>query len=134
MKQKRTGATGAVSEREAKANRSPASSEEDRDSTLQLVQKTIRSEIRRVTLEKTFEERKTLNQAVVRMSPVPDSRNHPPASIKQAMEMQAEDERRKPEEILQSDGDEQSEINLARGQQQDCDCVEQQSSVQDPTG
>ena len=34
---------------------------------LQLVQDTMRSEIRRMTLEKTFEERDTLNQAVVRI-------------------------------------------------------------------
>ena len=46
--------------------------------------------------------------------------------------MQAEAERRKREEILQSEGDQQGEIILARGKQQDCDCVEQQSSAQDP--
>ena len=34
---------------------------------LQLVQETMRSEIRRMTLEKTFEERDTFNQAVVRI-------------------------------------------------------------------
>ena len=37
-----------------------------------------------------------------------------PASMKQAMEMQAEAERRKREENLESEGDQQSEINLAR--------------------
>ena len=42
------------------------------------------------------------------------------------MEMQAEAERRKREEILQS------EISLARRKSQDCDSVEQQSSAQDP--
>ena len=36
------------------------------------------------------------------------------------------------EEILQRGGDQQSEINLARGEQQDCDSVEQQLSFQDP--
>ena len=46
--------------------------------------------------------------------------------------MQAEAERRKREEILWSEGDQQSEIRVARGKQQDCDSVEQQSSVQDP--
>ena len=39
---------------------------------------------------------------------------------------------RKHEEILQSEGDQQSEISQARGKQQDCDSVEQQSSAQDP--
>ena len=48
------------------------------------------------------------------------------------MEMQAEAERRKREEILQSEGDQQSEISLARRKPQDCDSVEQQSSTQDP--
>ena len=36
------------------------------------------------------------------------------------------------EEILQSEGDQQSEISLARRKPQDCDSVEQQSSAQDP--
>ena len=49
-----------------------------------------------------------------------------------AMEMQAEAERRKRAESLQSEGDQQSEINLARGKQPGCDSVEQHSSVQDP--
>ena len=43
---------------------------------------------------------------------------------KMAMEMQFQAERRR------SDGDQQSEINLARGKQQDCDSVEQHPSVQ----
>ena len=72
----------------------------------------MRSEIRRMTLEKTFEERDTLNQAVVRI--VNETarawriecllyeirESIPPASIKEAMEMQAEAERRKREEIF----------------------------------
>ena len=51
---------------------------------------------------------------------------------KQAMETQVEAEQRKREEILQSEGDQQSEISLARRKPQDCDSVEQQSSAQDP--
>ena len=73
------------------------------------------------TLEKTIEERDTPNQAVVRIvnGTARDwSIQHEireiisPASTKQAMEMQAEAERRKREEILQSEGDQQSEIRL----------------------
>ena len=87
----------------------------------------MRSEIGRMTLEKTFEERDTLNQAVVRIiNEAARARSIEclryeirdiilPASVKQAMEMQAEAERRKRVEILKSDGDQQSEINLARG-------------------
>ena len=39
----------------------------------------------------------------------------PPPSIKQAMEMEAEAERRRRAEVLQSEGDRQSEVNLAEG-------------------
>ena len=94
---------------------------------LQLAQEAIRSKIAHMTLEKTFEKRDTLNQAVVRI--VNEAARAwrieclryeirdiiPLASIKQAMEMQAEAEHSKREEILQSEGDQQSEINLARG-------------------
>ena len=48
------------------------------------------------------------------------------------MEMQAEAERPKRGEILQSEGDEQSEISLVQRRPQDCDSAEQQSSAQDP--
>ena len=93
-----------------------------------------------MTLGKT-EERDTLNQAAVRIVKVTarawsiqyEMREIiSPASIKQAMEMQADAERRNREETLWSEGDQQSEISLARGKQQDCESVEQQSSVQDP--
>ena len=83
----------------------------------------MRSEIGSMTLEQTFEERDTLNQAVVRIA------NEtarawiieclqcgirdiiPLASIKQAMEMQAEAEHSKRAEGLQSEEDQQSKIN-----------------------
>ena len=55
--------------REAKTNSSPESSEEDRNSTVtSCTGEPMRSEIGHMTLEKTFEEQDTLNQAVVRMS------------------------------------------------------------------
>ena len=87
---------------------------------LQLVQETMRSKIVRMTLAKTFKEQDTRNQAVVRIVneaarawsieclPYEIRDVIPPASIKQAMEMQAEAEHRKRE------GDQQSEINRAR--------------------
>ena len=81
----------------------------------------MRSEIRSMTLEKTFDERDTLNQAFVRIvnetarawsiECLQHSRYHPLASIKQATEMQAEAEHSKRAESLQSEGDQQSEIN-----------------------
>ena len=79
----------------------------------QLAQETMRSEIRRIKLEKNFGERDTLNQVVVRTvngtarawsikCPQYEIREIIfPASIKKAMEMQAEAENRKREEILQ---------------------------------
>lgn len=97
---------------------------------MQLAQTTMRSEIGKMTLDKTFEERDTLNQAIVAI--VNDAAQVwgikclryeikdivPPSAIKQAMEMQAEAERRKRAEILQSEGDRQSEVNLAMGKRQ----------------
>merc|ERR1719377_428901 len=90
----------------------------------------MRSEIGKMTLDKTFEEREQMNAAIV--SIVNEAAIAwgiqclryeirdiiPPASIKQAMEMQAEAERRKRAEILTSEGDRQSEVNLAEGKRQ----------------
>jgi len=96
----------------------------------QLAQTTMRSEIGKMTLDKTFEERTALNEAIVtivneaaRAWGIECLRYEirdiiPPASIKQAMEMQAEAERRKRAEILQSEGDRQSEVNLAQGKRE----------------
>jgi len=97
---------------------------------MQLAQTTMRSEIGKMTLDKTFEERDSMNAAIV--SIVNEAAQAwgiqclryeirdiiPPASIKQAMEMQAEAERRRRAEVLQSEGDRQSEVNLAQGKRQ----------------
>lgn len=96
----------------------------------QLAQTTMRSEIGKMTLDKTFEERVTLNGAIVTI--VNEAAGAwgiqclryeirdivPPSSIKQAMEMQAEAERRRRAEVLQSEGDRQSEVNIAQGKRQ----------------
>lgn len=96
----------------------------------QLAQTTMRSEIGKMTLDKTFEERQALNEAIVQV--VNDASSAwgisclryeirdilPSASIRLAMEMQAEAERRKRAEILQSEGERQSEMNLAEGKKQ----------------
>ena len=115
-----------VQQRTDAARAVPKSSEENRDST-----------IAHTTLEKTVEERDTLNQAVVRIvngTVRAWSTQYeiwdPPRSSRQWRC------RRKPNtanmRILQGEGDQQSEISQARGKQQDCDSVEQQSSAQDP--
>mmetsp|Transcript_31084 Transcript_31084/g.71056 ORF Transcript_31084/g.71056 Transcript_31084/m.71056 type:complete len:360 (-) Transcript_31084:14-1093(-) len=96
----------------------------------QLAQTTLRSEIGKLTLDKTFEERESLNTTIVHMvngaakvwgmhclrHEIRDI--IPPVSIKQAMELQVEAERRKRAEILASEGDRDSAINSAEGQKQ----------------
>jgi regulator of protease activity HflC (stomatin/prohibitin superfamily) len=85
----------------------------------QLAQTTMRSELGKITLDKTFEERESLNKNIV------ESINQaseawgikclryeirdiaPPKSVKAAMDMQAEAERKKRAEILDSEGERQ---------------------------
>jgi|YelNatPaOPRAMG01_1025707.scaffolds.fasta_scaffold27014_1 regulator of protease activity HflC (stomatin/prohibitin superfamily) len=93
-----------------------------------LAQTTMRSELGKLSLDKTFEEREMLNARIV------DSINeaaaawgmqclryeirdiNPPANVRKAMELQAEAERRKRAQILDSEGEKESEINVAEGQ------------------
>ena len=96
----------------------------------QLAQTTMRSEIGKMTLDNTFEERERLNQSIVRAI---NSASEPwgikclryeirditpPTAVRSAMEMQAEAERRRRAEVLQSEGDKTSEINVAEGKRQ----------------
>ena len=95
---------------------------------IQLAQTTMRAEIGKMELEKTFEERDALNASIV------DAINKaaenwgiqclryeiknitPPAGIIQAMEMQVEAERQKRADILQSEGKKQSQINISEAE------------------
>ncbi|KAA8498078.1 Stomatin-like protein 2, mitochondrial [Porphyridium purpureum] len=93
-----------------------------------LAQTTMRSELGKLSLDKTFEERETLNAAIVRS--INDAAAswgirclryeirdiNPPANVRKAMELQAEAERRKRATVLDSEGEKQSEINIAEGQ------------------
>lgn len=96
----------------------------------QLAQTTMRSELGKITLDKTFAERESLNANIV------ESINQaaaawgieclryeirdisPPVSVRHAMDMQAEAERRKRAQILDSEGSRQAEINKAEGGRQ----------------
>merc|ERR1712137_373821 len=96
----------------------------------QLAQTTMRSELGKITLDKTFEERENLNANIVEninsaalawgveclRYEIRDI--SPPQSVRNAMDLQAEAERRKRAEILQSEGDRQSEVNMAEGRKQ----------------
>lgn len=91
----------------------------------QLAQTTMRSELGKITLDSVFSERDTLNASIVE-SILPAAGSWglevlryeirditPPTSVRQAMELQAEAERRKRADILQSEGQRQSKINVA---------------------
>lgn len=88
----------------------------------QLAQTSMRSAIGRMTLDKTFFERETLNSAIVEA--IGEAAQHwgvlclryeirditPPAGVKHTMEMQAEAERRKRAMILEAEGKRQAQI------------------------
>lgn len=99
-------------------------------SVTQLAQTSMRSEIGRLELDKTFEERESLNTAIV--SAINEAAQpwgvqvmryeikdiDPPRSVLEAMERQMKAEREKRAVILESEGARQSDINVAEGQKQ----------------
>ncbi|RDH84986.1 MAG: paraslipin [endosymbiont of Galathealinum brachiosum] len=94
----------------------------------QLAQTTMRSEIGKIDLDKTFEERDSLNINIVNsinMAAEPWGVQvlryeikdiEPPRSVLEAMERQMKAERDKRASILESEGERQSAINVAEGQ------------------
>lgn len=96
----------------------------------QLAQTTMRSELGKMELDKTFEERDQLNANIVHS--INEASQPwgiqvlryeikdivPPASIMDAMEAQMKAERVKRAQILESEGDRQAAINVAEGQKQ----------------
>ncbi len=96
----------------------------------QLAQTTMRSEIGKMELDKTFEERDTLNASIV--SSINEASGpwgiqvlryeikdiDPPRSVLEAMERQMKAEREKRATILESEGQRQSQINVAEGEKQ----------------
>lgn len=93
----------------------------------QLAQTSLRSVIGKIELDRTFEERETLNQQVV--SAIDEAAQNwgvkvlryeikditPPQSVMDAMEKQMKAEREKRAEIATSEGDRQARINRAEG-------------------
>jgi len=98
--------------------------------SVQLAQTTMRSEIGKIELDRTFEEREKINTEIVSAvdkASLPwglkvtrhEIKNiAPPASIKDAMEKQMRAEREKRALIAESEGDKQAKINRAEGEKQ----------------
>ncbi|XP_053990121.1 stomatin-like protein 2, mitochondrial isoform X1 [Hylaeus volcanicus] len=96
----------------------------------QLAQTTMRSELGKLTLDETFLERETLNVAITKtINAAAEGWGMRcmryeirdiivPSTIRNAMERQAEAERRKRADILQSEGEKQTEINISEGRKQ----------------
>lgn len=97
---------------------------------VQLAQTTMRSEVGKIDLDKTFEERTAINSAIV--SAINDASRtwgvkilryevkniRPPENVLNAMEKQMQAEREKRAVILESEGQKQSAVNVAEGQKQ----------------
>ncbi len=97
----------------------------------QLAQTTMRSEIGKLALDESFEERERLNANIVNAINQASQtwgiqcmryeiKNiTPPTTVLKAMELQVAAERQKRAEILQSEGLRQSKINMAEGEKQE---------------
>jgi regulator of protease activity HflC (stomatin/prohibitin superfamily) len=98
---------------------------------VQISQTTMRSIIGKMELDKTFEERETVNASIVeavdkasgpwgiKVSRYEVKNISPPQSIKDAMEKQMRAEREKRALIAESEGDKQAKINRAEGEKQE---------------
>jgi len=101
-----------------------------RFASTQLAQTTMRSIIGKMDLDKTFEERETINATIVqavdkasdpwgvKVTRYEVKNITPPQSIKDAMEKQMRAEREKRATIAESEGDRQAKINRAEGEKQ----------------
>jgi len=98
--------------------------------TTQLAQTTMRSEIGKLELDRTFEERDRINGAIVdavdkasepwgiKVTRYEIKNISPPQTIRDAMEKQMRAEREKRALIAESEGDRQARINRAEGEKQ----------------
>ena len=97
----------------------------------QLAQTTLRSEVGKLELDRTFEERTSINAAIcsevdkasdpwgVKITRYEIKTITPPPSVLDAMEKQMRAEREKRAAIAESEGDRQSRINRADGEKQE---------------
>jgi regulator of protease activity HflC (stomatin/prohibitin superfamily) len=101
-----------------------------RFASIQIAQTTMRSVIGKLELDRTFEERETINTSIVdavdkasepwgvKVSRYEVKNISPPQSIKDAMEKQMRAEREKRAIIAESEGAKQAKINVAEGDKQ----------------
>lgn len=97
----------------------------------QLAQTTMRSEIGKLDLDRTFEERENINAAIikavdkasdpwgVKITRYEIKNITPPQSVKDALEKQMRAEREKRAAIAESEGERQAKINVAEGEKQE---------------
>jgi regulator of protease activity HflC (stomatin/prohibitin superfamily) len=102
-----------------------------RFASIQIAQTTMRSVIGKLELDRTFEERETINVSIVeavdkasepwgvKVSRYEVKNISPPQSIKDAMEKQMRAEREKRAVIAESEGTKQAKINNAEGDKQE---------------
>ena len=102
-----------------------------RFASIQLSQTTMRSEVGKIELDRTFEEREKINHEIVnavdkasdpwgiKVTRYEVKNIVPPASIRDAMEKQMRAEREKRALIAESEGDKQAKINRAEGEKQE---------------
>lgn len=99
--------------------------------SVQLAQTTMRSEMGKLELDKSFEERENINAAIVeavdkasdpwgvKVTRYEIKNITPPQTIRDAMEKQMRAEREKRAQIAESEGDRQAKINRAEGEKQE---------------
>ncbi len=97
----------------------------------QLSQTTMRSEIGKLELDRTFEEREAINHAIiaavdkasdpwgVKITRYEIKNIHPPETVREALEKQMRAEREKRALIFESEGQRQATINVAEGTKQE---------------
>uniref|UniRef100_A0A672J2D0 Stomatin-like protein 2, mitochondrial n=1 Tax=Salarias fasciatus TaxID=181472 RepID=A0A672J2D0_SALFA len=104
--------------------------EEPEYAVTQLAQTTMRSELGKLTLDKVFRERESLNSNIVHsINQASDEWGirclryeikdiHVPPRVKESMQMQVEAERKKRATVLESEGTREAAINVAEGRKQ----------------
>lgn len=97
----------------------------------QLAQTTLRSEIGKLELDKTFEEREAINANLIealdkasepwgiKITRYEIANINPPQSVKDALEKQMRAERERRAQVAHSEGQRESQINIAEGFKQD---------------